>query len=186
MDTELLLKNFAEELKGAATQLQESLRLIQSGRPSIELVGDLKVSYFDQWFAVKQLGTLAVFPPRGVQITVWDKGTIGPITKAIEDAKVGLTVSTEGLTIRASLSALSNDRREELTRAVKKEVEGVRIRVRALRDEANRKVKAAETESQMSKDVAFKTRERLQKNVDEANRSLEMALNAKLTELGSS
>ncbi len=183
MDTELLLKNFTQELKGVTDKLRETLRLIQSNRPSVELIGDLKVNYFDQWFTIKQLGTLAVLPPRGIQVTVWDKQALGSITKAIEDAKMGLSVSSDGLTLRATLSALSNERREELAKGAKKEVEESRIRVRAARDEAIKKLKTAESEKQASEDVAFKTKEKIQKIVDETNRGIETALAAKITEL---
>jgi ribosome recycling factor len=183
MNTDLLLKNFTQDLKTVADKLRDALRLIRSNRPSVDLVGDLKVSYYDQWFTVKQLGAVTVLPPRGIQVAVWDKGAVGPVTKAIEDAKMGLTASAEGLTIRATLSALSNERREELTRAVKKEVEESRIRVRAARDEAIKKLKGAENEKQISEDVAFKTKEKIQKIVDETNKGIEAALSAKIAEL---
>ncbi|MBM3257514.1 MAG: ribosome-recycling factor [Candidatus Liptonbacteria bacterium] len=183
MNTDALLKTFEQELRGVSDKLKEVLRLIRSNRPSVDLVGDLKVNYYDQWFTIKQLGTLSVLPPRGIQVTLWDKAAVGPVTKAIEEAKAGLTVSSEGLTIRANLSALSNERREELAKIVKKEVEEARIRVRAYRDEANKKLKTAETESQISKDVAFKTKEKLQKVVEDTNRNLEASLEGKLKEL---
>jgi ribosome recycling factor len=183
MDTALLLKTFEQNLKLVVDKLRESLRLVQSNRPSVELVGDIKVNYYNQWFMVKQLGTLAVLPPRGVQVTVWDKGAVGPVTKAIEDAKAGLSVSSEGLVIRATLSALSSERREELIKIVKKEAEEVRIRVRASRDEAMKKLKVAETGKEISEDAAFKTKEKLQKSVDDANKGIEAALSAKIAEL---
>ncbi len=183
MDTGAFLKSFDQNLRGITDKLREALRLVRNSRPSVELLGDLKVNYFDQWFTVKQLGTLAVLPPRGIQVTVWDKQALGPITKAIEDAKMGLSVSSDGLTLRATLSALSNERREELGKMVKKEVEESRIRIRAARDEAVKKLKAAESEKQISEDVAFKTKEKIQKVVDEANKGIESALAAKITEL---
>ena len=183
MDTALFLKSFEQNLKAITDKLREALRLIRSNRPSVELIGDLKVNYFDQWFTIKQLGTLAVLPPRGVQVTVWDKQALGAITKTIEDAKMGLSVSSDGLTLRATLSALSSERREELAKVAKKEVEESRIRVRAARDEAVKKLKGAESEKQASEDVAFKTKEKIQKIVDETNRAIETALGSKLAEL---
>ncbi len=183
MDTTLLLKSFEQELKAIGDKFRDTLRLIRSSRPSVELVGDLKVNYYDQWFTVKQLGTLSVFPPRGIQITMWDKAAVGPVTKAIEEAKAGLTVSSDGLTLRATLSALSNERREELAKTAKKEGEESRIRIRAARDDANKKIKAAEGEKKISEDMLFKAKEKLQKIVDEANKGIESTLAAKIAEL---
>ncbi|MCR4327977.1 MAG: ribosome-recycling factor [Patescibacteria group bacterium] len=183
MDTVLFLKTFEQELKCIEDKIRDTLRLIRSNRPSADLVGDLQVNYYDQWFSVKQLGTLAMLPPRGVQVTVWDKSAIGPITKAIEDAKVGLSVSTDGMTVRATLSALSSERREELAKTVKKETEESRIRIRAARDEAIKKLKTSENEGHISEDILFKTKEKLQKIVEEANQSVEATLDAKLAEL---
>lgn len=183
MDITVFLRTFEQNCKGVSDKLRDALRLIQSNRPSPEMVGGLRVNYFDQWFTIQQLGTVTVLPPRGIQITVWDKGAVGPVTKAIEDAKMGLTASAEGLIIRATLSALSNERREELAKVIKREMEETKIRVRALRDEANKRIKAAETSGELSKDIAFKTKEKLQKTVDETNRGLEAILEAKITEL---
>ncbi|MBI2623777.1 MAG: ribosome-recycling factor [Candidatus Liptonbacteria bacterium] len=183
MDIESFLKSFEQSLKSVLDKLREALRFIHSNRPSVDLVGDLKVNCYDQWFTVKQLGAITMLPPRGIQVTVWDKGAVGSVTKAIEDARMGLTASAEGLTVRATLSALSNERREELAKTVKREAEESRIRVRAARDEANKKLKAAEVEKKISEDVLFKAKEKLQKIVDEANERVESALAAKIVEL---
>jgi ribosome recycling factor len=115
---------------------------------------------------------------------VWDKNAVGAVAKAIENAKVGLTVTTDGGTVRAMLSPLGNERREELCRLVKKETEGARIRVRAGRDEAIKKLKTAEDGGGLSEDSLFKTKEKVQKLVDEANARIETALSEKIKELG--
>lgn len=183
MDTVAFLKQFEQNLKTVTDKLKDALRLIRSNRPPIDLIGDLQVNYFDQFFPIKQLGAIMVLPPRGIQITLWDKQSAGPVMKTIEEAHMGLTVSSDGNTIRATLSSLSDERREELAKLAKKEVEESRIKIRAIRDEAMKDLKVAQSDKKISEDVMFKSKEKAQKIVEQANASLDSALNAKLAEI---
>jgi ribosome recycling factor len=181
MDT--YLKELDEALKNTVGKFKDDLRGLRSSRPSIELVENLSVNYFDTWMTVKQLGSLSVVPPREIRVTVWDKGSAAPIAKAIEDAQAGFSVSMDGTTIRATLSALSEERREELGKLVKKTAEGARISVRNIREDINKKFKAAEDASEITEDQARVGKEKVQKRVNEANAEIEKLVEDKLGEL---
>ncbi len=184
MPAEQYLKELESALRAIQDKLQEELRAIRGNRPSVDLIADIKVNYYDQWMTIKQLGSLSVLPPRSVQIGVWDKNAVGAVAKAIENAKIGLSVTNDGNNVIATLSPLGNERREELARLVKKTAEGHRIQIRAKRDEAIRKLKDAEQNKQASEDEVFKTKEKIQKAVDEANKKVEELVGNKLKELG--
>lgn len=182
MDSQYL-KTLDSSLSAIVQKLREELQTVRGNRPSLELVENIKVNCYDQWFTIKQVGSLSVLPPRGVQINVWDKNAVGAVIKAIEGAKIGLSASNDGNIIRAILSPLGEERREELTKLVKKSAEASRIQIRHHRDESIKKIKAAESGGELNEDQVFKTKEEIQKLVDKYNDEVEKALEAKLEEL---
>lgn len=184
MENDPYLKELEVGLKAEAEHLRNELQAVRSNRPSPELVENLIVAAYDQMLPVKQLGSLSIVPPREIHINVWDKSLVGPVTKAIENAHVGLSVSTEGNVIRATLSPLGAERREELLKLVKKTVEESRIKIRSRRDEAMKKIKAAEAAKTINEDDSYKLKEKAQKLVDEVNKNAEMLLVKKVEELG--
>ncbi len=177
------LKDLETALRAIVGKLGEELRAVRGNRPSADLVADIKVNLYDEELTIKQLGSLSVMPPRGIQINVWDKNAVGAVAKAIENAKIGLSVSNDGNNVLATLSPLGDERREELARLVKKTAEGHRIQVRAKRDEAIKKLREGESEKKITEDEAFKSKEKMQKLVDETNKQIEAAVDGKLKEL---
>jgi ribosome recycling factor len=148
------------------------------------MVQDIRVNLYDQSLTIKELGSISVVPPRTIQITVWDEGAIAAVVKAIDGASVGLTASNDGNTIRASLSSLGDERREEMTKLVKKTAEAIRIQIRSHRDDAMKRLKGAETGKEITEDDAFRGKENIQKAVDRANGDVEAMVGAKIAELG--
>ena len=184
MVSDQYLKEFDSALRAAVEKLREELRAIRGNRPSVDLVQDLKVNIYDQILTIKQLGSLSVLPPRTIQVGVWDKSSVGAVVKAIEDAKIGLSVSNDGNNVMATLSQLHDERRDELAKLAKKISESMRIQIRARRDEIIKKLKESESEKAMSEDEAFKAKEKVQKLVDEANKNIENIVVQKISELG--
>lgn len=182
-DAEKFLRDFEGELKTQAEKLKEDLKMIRSNRPSVELVEGIRVNIYDQQMTIRELGSITLQPPRDVVISVWDKNAAGAVSKAIEDAKIGLSVSHDGNNIRASLPILTDERRAELSKLIKKTTEEARIQVRTRRDEAMKKVKAAKDEKAISEDQEFKMKEKLQKTVEDVNAQIEKLLESKLKEI---
>jgi ribosome recycling factor len=174
-----LVKELENHLKKVVAALKGDLRGIRSGRPTPELLENVKVSVYEQPLSIKELGSLSIRPPREIIVTVWDQNVIAAVLKAIQDAQVGLTPNVEGNTIRCPLPPLTQERREELSRHVRKLAEEVRIKIRTLRDEANKKIKVQEPDE----DQVFKAKERVQKLVDEANGEVETLVEGKIREL---
>ncbi len=184
MTEDIYFKELETALKSVVEKFRQDLQAVRGNRPSADLIENIKVNCYDQWFTIKQLGSLSVVPPRDVHVSVWDKNTVGAVAKAIDGAKIGLSVSADGSTVRASLSPLGNERREELAKSVKKTSEGARIQIRHHRDESIRKAKTAEDEKQITEDQVFKLKEKIQKLVDATNEQVETLVKNKLEELG--
>lgn len=182
--SEQLIKDLEASLSAVGQKLKQELGQVRGNRPSPDLVQDLKVNLYDQELSIRELGSLSVLPPLTLQIAVWDKNAVGAVMKAIEGAHLGLSVTNDGNNVRATLSPLGNERREELTKLVKKTAEAIRIQIRAKRDEAMKRLKDAENKKEATEDEVFKAKEKIQKAVDKANGDVETMVSAKLNELG--
>lgn len=181
---EQIVKDLEAALSGVTQKLKTDLAAVRGNRPSPDAIQNITLSLYDQMLSIRELGSLSVLPPRSIQITVWDKEAVNPIMKAIEAAHMGLTASNDGTTIRATVSALGDERREELTKLVKKTAETARIQLRGRRDDIMKRVKDGETAKELTKDDVFRGKEKIQKIVDKANSEIETAVNEKLAELG--
>ncbi len=173
-------KNLQSELDATVSHLAEELAALRSSRPSVDLVERISLMYYDQPMTVRQLGSLSIEPPRTVLITLWDQNAVSPVVKAIQDAQVGLSVSNDGLTIRASMAALTSERREELAKTVKKTSEGSRITVRNQRDDYMKKIRAAKDAKELTEDDEFSIKKALEAIVDRANKRIEELTEQKL------
>lgn len=134
--------------------------------------------------SIRELGSLSLLPPRTIQVTVWDPSAVPAVMKALESAHLGLSMTNDGNSIRATLSSLGNERREELSKLVKKASEAARIQIRGRRDEAMKHLKDSENKKEITEDDAFKSKEKIQKATDKANGEVEAITEAKLAELG--
>jgi len=181
--TEKNLKELEASLKNSVGALKEELQGVRGNRPSVEILENIKVNCYDQIMSIKQLGSLNLRPPREIELQVWDKDAIQPVTKAIEDANIGMSVSNDGNIIRASLPSLTDERRKEISKLAGKVAETARIRLRNQRDEFNKKFKAAEEAGEITEDELFDAKEKTQKLIDEANRKIEAILADKIKEI---
>jgi ribosome recycling factor len=182
--SEQFIKDLETSLTGVVTKLKQDLGAIRGNRPSAELVQDVRVALYGQSLTIRELGSLSIMPPRTIQISVWDQNAVGAVMKAISDAHLGLSTTNNGNNILATLSPLGNERREEMTKLVKKTAEGARIQVRGKREETIKRMKDAESKKEITEDESFKGKEKVQKAVDKANADVEAAVNIKLAELG--
>lgn len=174
-----IIEEFSKHLDFVLCDLKQELSGVRANRPTTALLENIPIVYYGQTMPMKRVASISVVPPREIVVQVWDKEAITPIVKAIEASSLGLTPQIDGVLIRVRLPELSQERREELVRHVKKVTEQFRIQVRHFRDEANKKVqKFFEDEDQR-----FRSKEEVQKKTDAMNRDIEAALEAKIKEI---
>lgn len=175
-------KNLEQKLKSLVEALRSEFQTIRSGRPSPRMVEDIKVEVYGQQMPVKALGSISVVPPREIDVSVWDKSALAGVAKAIESS-LNVSANTDGNLIRINLPQLTDERKKEFEKVVRKMTEETRIKVRSVRDEANKEVKKAEADKEISEDAAFKQKEEIQKSVDKTNKEIETLLENKLKEI---
>jgi len=177
------MNDLKTKINDAINYFKDQLAAIRGGRPSAKLVEDIAVDYFGQKMPVKQLGSISVVLPREIQISVWDKNAASAVLSAITDANLNVSSNMDGNTIRLSLPPLSGERRQELIKLVKKETEEARIKIRGLRDDANKEIGKRFDDKEISEDEKFKLKEQVQKEVDKANEEIEKNLEIKIKEI---
>ncbi|NCN52849.1 ribosome recycling factor [Candidatus Wolfebacteria bacterium] len=177
------LNNLDKTLGDLANGLKEEFQSIRSGRPSPRMVEDIQVESYGQMMPVKALGSISVVPPREINISVWDKGSVNAVAKAIENSPLNVNANTDGNLIRINLPQLTDERKKELERVVRKMTEEVRIRIRGVRDEANKVVDKMEEDNKLTEDGSFKKKEDIQKSIDKINKDVEVLLENKVKEI---
>ena len=180
---EELLKEFERRTAEILSGFKQELVSVRTNRPNPQLVENIKVEYAGQMLMIKQLGSIAVQPPRDIVITVWDKNMLASVAKAIEASPLHLTPATDGNAVRVQLPSLTEERRQDLIRFVRLMAEKVRIRLRAERDESNKRAAKAFEEKRLSEDQKFRAKEGIQKLVDKTNGEIEATLANKAKEI---
>jgi ribosome recycling factor len=182
--SEQFIKDLEAGLLTVTQRFKQDLGQLRGNRPSPDMIQDIKLSLYDQTLSIRELGSLSILPPRTIQITVWDAAAVPAIMKAIEAAHLGLSTNNDGNNIRATLSPLGNERRDEMTKLFKKTSEATRIQIRTKREEMMKRLKEAEAAKAVTEDDVFKIKEKVQKTMDKSNGEVEAMVNAKLQELG--
>ena len=177
------VKELEQKLKVIVDSFKQELLGIRTNRPSAKLVEDIRVDYAGQSLMIKQLGSISIVPPKEIDINVWDSSAVASVAKALESSKLGFSANIDGNLIRINLPSLTQERRDELAKLVKSIAEQNRIKIRAGRDDANKKIEQVFKAKTISEDQKFKDRKKIQEAVDKANNEIENLLTGKVQEI---
>ncbi|MHB1159848.1 MAG: ribosome recycling factor [Chloroflexota bacterium] len=153
-------------MQKAVENLRRELASVRTGRASPSLLDRITVDYFGVPTQINALANISAPEPRLLVIAPWDKSTMGAIEKAILKSDLGLTPTNDGKVIRLAIPQLTEERRREMTKIVKKRTEEGRVALRNLRRDALEELKKAEKDKLISEDDLKRGQERLQKLTD--------------------
>lgn len=183
MMKELIFEELKEEMDKAIKALDKSFQKVRTGRASLALLDGIKVEYYNVPTPLNQVATLSVPESRLIVISPWDNSVIGGIERAILKSDLGLTPSNDGKVIRIAIPPLTEERRKELVKVVKKMAEECKIRLRNVRREANEQLKALKKDNEISEDDLYTSQEEVQKVTDKFIEKAEDVLAAKEKEI---
>lgn len=163
--------------------LQGDLNKIRTGRASPALFDDIRVDYYGTPTPLKQMATLSVPESRLIIIQPWDPNTVGEIEKAILKSELGVTPTNDGKIIRITIPRLTEERRKELVKIVRKMGEQGKVAIRNIRRDANENLKHMEGEKLISQDELHQDMEKVQKVTDSFIRKVDEALSEKEKEI---
>ncbi len=163
--------------------VQREFSTIRTGRASSALVEGIKVDYYGTSTPLKQLSNISTPDPKLIVIQPWDTSILGEIEKAILKSDLGITPLNDGRVIRLGIPQLTQERREELVKVIKKMAEDGRISIRAIRREINERIKKLEKDKIVTEDESFKSTEEVQKLTDKHIKEIDELLAKKEKEL---
>lgn len=141
-----------EKMKKTVESTKTRFSHVRAGRANVAMIDGISVDYFGQITPINQVGTLSAPESRLLVIDPWDKSLIPAIEKEILKANLGFTPSNDGRIIRLVIPELTEERRKEYVKLVKKEAEEGKIAIRNIRKDSNTKVKKLEKDSEISED----------------------------------
>jgi ribosome recycling factor len=180
---EALVKETSARMERSIEAFRKELGKVRTGRASFSLLDGVKVDYYGTSTPLQQVGTLSVPESRLITVTPWDTKMIGPIEKAIQGSGLGLNPSSDGKTVRIPIPPLTEERRKELAKMVRKMGEDARVAVRNVRREAIEKLKDREKKKEISEDVVKRGQERIQKETDAHVKKIDEILKSKEQEI---
>ena len=183
MSSQSLLSQTEEKMKKTVEAHKKELATIRSGRASSALLDKIIVNAYGSDMPLKQLGGISTPEPRLLVIQPFDKSTIPAIEKAILKSDLGLIPSVDGALIRLSIPQLTEERRKELVKIVKKKIEEGKVALRNLRREANEDLKEMEKKGEISEDETKRLQEQIQKMTDHYSKELDTAFSSKEKEI---
>lgn len=165
--TKQVLDQAKEKMTKSLSAFSRELASIRAGRASASLLDRISVDYYGAPTPINQLAGVAVPEARLLVITPYDKSILGEIEKAILKSDIGITPTNDGNVIRLAIPALTEERRKELVKVVKKEAEEAKVAVRNVRRDANDDLKKLEKNGEITEDDLRGYGEDIQKLTDE-------------------
>ncbi len=173
----------SDKLKEVNEWLQKEYSGIRTGQASPMLLDAVKVESYGSYMPINQVGSVNIEDARTLRISVWDKGAVSAIEKAIREADLGISTVSDSDGVRVIFPELTSERRVQLMKLAKAKLEDARISVRAVRDEVMKSLDKQQKDGDISEDEKFTQKEKVQGQVDATNRSLEALFDKKESEL---
>ncbi|HWV35132.1 MAG TPA: ribosome recycling factor [Thermomicrobiales bacterium] len=170
-------------MERALDALRREFGTVRTGKATPALLEMVRVEAYGSQMPLNQVGTVSVPEPRLLVVQPWDKSLIGAIEKAIRTSDLGLNPSNDGNVIRIPVPPLTEERRREMVKVLHKLAEEGRISVRHARQEANKRIKAAQQQHEISEDDAHRQLEEIQKLTDDYIARIDQLLHAKEQEV---
>ncbi|KIM04082.1 MAG: ribosome recycling factor [Sulfurovum sp. AS07-7] len=159
--------------------LKRDFSTLRTGRVTTNIVDNIKVDYYGTPTALNQVSNVIVLDATTIAINPWEKTMLNPITKAIQEANIGVNPNNDGSMIKLFFPPMTVEQRNEIVKQAKAMGEKAKVAVRNIRKESNDKVKRLEKDKAISEDEAKKALDQIQKITDDFVAKIEEALKAK-------
>ena len=176
-------QDIKRRMHGAVEALKHDFGGLRTGRASASLLEPIQVDAYGAHMPITQVGSISVPEPRLLQVSVWDRGLVVAVEKAIRASNLGLNPQTEGQVIRLRMPDLTQERRKELVKVAHQYAEKARVAVRNVRRDGMDHLKQLEKAHLMSEDDHKKKADEVQKMTDDTIKEIEQVLKTKEQEI---
>ena len=177
------INNYEEKMQKSLSNLENEYTAIRAGRANPRILDRIQVDYYGTPSPLQSVANISVPEARLIQIQPWDASLIKDIEKAILSSDLGLTPANDGKVIRLVFPELTEERRKELVKDVKKKGEEAKIAIRNIRRDANDAVKKEAKGNEISEDEQKQMEDKIQKLTDQYVSKIDRAIEAKSNEV---
>ena len=177
------LQQFETKMNKTFANLESEFQSIRAGRANPHVLDKIKVDYYGTPTPIQQVGNVSVPEPRMLQIAPWDKSLIKPIEKAILTSDIGINPSNDGTVIRLIFPELTEERRKDRAKDVKKKGEAAKVAIRNIRRDANDTFKKMNKANELTEDDQKDLENKLQKMTDKFVADIDKAVDAKTKDI---
>lgn len=181
--TAVVIEDAAERMQKAVAHTRSEFAGVRTGRATPALVEKLPVEYYGSTVPLQQLASFSVPEARMLMVSPFDKGALGAIERAIQDANLGLNPSNDGAAIRLVFPTLTEERRKDFVRLVRNKAEEGRNAVRAARRDARKDLEALEKDGDISADDLRRAEAELDRVTKQHEAEIDASLEVKTQEL---
>jgi len=171
-----IIVTLTEKMEKSFETFQRDLSKIRTGRASLSILDGVKVDAYGSPMPLNQVAALTIPESRLIAIQPWDMQLIGAIEKSIHKAGLGLTPINDGKIIRINIPQLTEERRKEFVKQVKKMGEEYKVAIRNLRRDANETFKKMKKDKEISEDDQFKLQDEAQQATDEFVKRIDVTM----------
>ena len=177
------IKEYEEKMSKSLDSLKEEFSSIRAGRANPHILDKIKVDYYGSPTSLQQVANISVPEARMIQIQPWESSLIKEIEKAILVSDLGITPNNDGKVIRLVFPELTEDRRKELAKDVKKKGDNAKVAIRNIRRDANDSLKKANKAGELSDDELSNSEDEVQKITDKYTALVDKAIEEKTKEI---
>ena len=177
------VKEYSDKMQKTLDHLQSEYAAVRAGRANPHVLDKIRVDYYGTPTPIQQVGNVSVPDPRIIQIQPWEKGILKDIEKAIQASDIGINPTNDGTVIRLVFPELTEERRKELVKDIKKKGEDAKVAVRNTRRDANDAVKKQSKTGEMSEDELADKEDEIQKATDKFIAEIDKLVDAKTKEI---
>ncbi len=174
-----VLNEVESRMNKSVEAVKKDFSSLRTGRANVAIVEGITVDYYGTSTPIKNLANLSIPDPKTVLIQPWDAGALGEIEKGIQKSDLGLNPIVDGKVIRISVPQLTDERRNELSKLIKKVAEEGKISLRAARHEGIDACKKLESAKEITEDDLFDSQKDIQKVTDQFVKDVESLLEQK-------
>lgn len=180
---EKILEETGEKMEKSLGAFRRELAGIRTGRATTTLLDSIRVDAYGQKMPLNQVASVSVPESRVILVQPWDRTIVSDVEKAIHKSDLGLVPNTDGNVIRLIIPHLTEERRHDLVKIVRKQAEEARVSVRNVRRDANDSLKKAQKDGTISEDDSHKAMDDVQELTDKYVEEIEKTLKSKEDEI---
>jgi ribosome recycling factor len=178
-----LIKDAGNRMDKTLEALRSELSKVRTGKATTALLDGVKVDYYGNLTPINQVGNITVLDPHTLSVTPWDKSMVQAVDKAILEANLGFNPISDGTNLKIPIPLLTEERRKDFVKIVKKFGEDSKVAIRNVRRDANDHLKKQQKDKKMSEDELKQAEDEVQKLTDQHIKMIDEVLKHKEAEI---